>query len=179
MRFRKTELEGAYIIDLEPHEDERGFFARAWCRREFEAHGLETRVAQANVSFNRRRGTLRGLHWQAPPHAETKLVRCTRGAIWDAIVDLRPDSPTHLQWVGMELSAENRRMLYVPERFAHGFITLDDDCEVGYQVSAFYSPESERGIRWDDPAVGIDWPAEPRVVSEKDRSWERLEVTTA
>jgi dTDP-4-dehydrorhamnose 3,5-epimerase len=175
VRFLETELAGAFIIELQPRVDERGFFARAWCTREFEAHGLQARMVQANLSANRSRGTLRGLHHQLAPFGEAKLVRCIRGAIYDVIVDLRPESRTHLKWIGVELTADNHRMLYVPEEFAHGFQSLVDDTEVFYQVSQFYTPEAERGIRWDDPVLGITWPhAEHRFVSEKDRAWPAL-----
>lgn len=171
MIFTETHLKGAFIIDLEERRDHRGFFARTFCAREFEAHGLKPMVAQANLSFNHRRGTLRGLHFQRPPAAETKLVRCTAGAIHDVIVDLRPESPTYLQHVGVELSAANRRALYVPEMFAHGYITLTDGAEVIYQVGEFYTPGAEGGLRWDDPALGIDWPVAVEVISEKDAAW--------
>lgn len=171
MIFKETALPGAYVIELEKRQDERGFFARAWCQREFEAMGLAPRIAQANVSFSAARGTLRGMHYQTAPHEEAKLIRCTRGAIHDVIVDLREDSPTYRRWIGVELSAESHRMLYVPERFAHGFQTLTDDAEVTYQVSEFYTPGAERGIRWNDPAIGIEWPLEPTVMSGKDREW--------
>jgi dTDP-4-dehydrorhamnose 3,5-epimerase len=170
--FTETKLGGAFVIDLERREDERGFFARAWCEREFSEHGLETRHAQSNVAFNRHRGTLRGMHYQLPPHAETKLVSCFRGSIYDVIIDLRPDSATFKQWLGVELTAENRRMLLVPEGFAHGYQTLEDDVEIFYQVSEFYAPEAEGGVRWDDSAFGIQWPeAAERIISEKDRAW--------
>ena len=172
MTFTETELAGAFVIDIEPREDERGFFARAWCEREFEAHGLSTRVVQCNVAYNHRRWTLRGMHFQTAPHAEVKIVRCTRGAIYDVIIDLRADSPTFKQWLAFELTAENRRMLYVPEGFAHGYQTLMDETETYYQVSEFYEPASERGVRWDDPAFRIVWPiGEPGVISDKDRTW--------
>lgn len=171
MIFAETELQGAYLVDLEPRGDERGFFARSWCREEFSAHGLNTRLAQANVSFSRYQGTLRGLHFQVEPYAETKLIRCTRGAIFDVIVDLRPTSLTFGRWFGATLSAANYRMLYVPENFAHGFITLEDHTEVTYQVTELYTPGAEAGIRFDDPALGIEWPGEVHVISEKDRSW--------
>ncbi len=172
MIFHKLKLEGAYRIDLEPREDERGFFARAWCQRELAEHGLETRVVQSNLSYNRHKGTLRGMHYQAPPHEEVKLVRCIRGSIFDVILDLRPDSPTYLQWVGVELTAANRQMLYVPRGFAHGFQTLEDDTEVFYHVSEFYHPEAERGVRWNDPQFAIQWPAvEKRIISPKDQNW--------
>lgn len=174
MRFTETELAGAYLVELDRLEDERGFFARTFCAREFEDHGLSPVVAQANVSFNHRAGTLRGLHYQVPPSAETKLVRCTRGAIHDVIVDLRPGSPTRLQHVGVELSEQNRRALYVPKGFAHGYQTLTDDAEVAYQVDEFYAPGLEQGLRHDDPALGIVWPLAVSVVSEKDAAWPLL-----
>jgi dTDP-4-dehydrorhamnose 3,5-epimerase len=170
--FEETELPGAFVIDIEPYEDERGFFARAWCGDEFEQHGLSTNVVQCNLAYNRAKWTLRGMHYQEPPHAEVKLVRCTRGAVYDVIVDLRPDSSTFARWVGIELTADNHRMLYVPEGFAHGYQTLADDTETYYQVSAAYEPGSARGVRWDDPAFGITWPAaERRIISDKDRAW--------
>ena len=168
MIFNETPLAGAYTIDLELLSDERGFFARSWCQDEFAAHGLQTRIVQCNTSFNHRSGTIRGLHYQRPPHAEVKVIRCTRGAIWDVIVDLRPGSPNYLRWFGAELTASNRRMMYVPEEFAHGYITLEPETETFYQVSEFYTPGAEGGIRWNDPAIGIDWPIEPVVVSDKD-----------
>jgi dTDP-4-dehydrorhamnose 3,5-epimerase len=172
MRFTETELAGAYVIDLERREDERGFFARAWCEEEFAAQGLDTRMSQCNLSFNERRATLRGMHYQAAPHAEVKVVRCTRGAVYDVIVDLRPQSPTYRRWTAVELTAGNRRLLYVPEGLAHGYQTLEEETETFYQVSVPYTPAAERGVRWDDPAFGIEWPeAEERVISEKDRSW--------
>jgi dTDP-4-dehydrorhamnose 3,5-epimerase len=170
MIFRDTGLPGAYIIDLEKREDERGFNARMWCEREFRDHGLTAPPMQANVIFNRTKGTLRGLHYQAPPHAEGKLFRCTRGAVHDVIIDLRPESPTFERWISVELAAATYRMLYVPERFAQGFQTLEDDTELTYLVSAVYAPQAERGIRYDDPAFGIDWPAEVTVISDRDRS---------
>jgi dTDP-4-dehydrorhamnose 3,5-epimerase len=170
--FTETRLAGAFTIDVETHEDERGFFARVWDGEELAAHGLDARVVQSSIAYNRLAGTLRGLHWQEAPYAETKLVRCTAGAIWDVIVDLRPDSPTFLEWVAVELTAENRRTLYVPERFAHGYQTLADATEVWYQMSERYAPDAARGLRWDDPRLGIDWPAaERRVISERDRTW--------
>jgi dTDP-4-dehydrorhamnose 3,5-epimerase len=171
--FTETELPGAWIIDLERHEDSRGFFARAWDEQSFAERGLSSRVVQCNVSWNAKADTLRGMHFQRPPHAEVKLIRCTRGAIWDVIADIRPESPTYGRWVGVELTAENRRTLYIPEGFAHGYQTLVDDTETYYQVSAFYAPGAEGGIRWDDPALGIEWPetAGQRVISDKDRAW--------
>ncbi|HXG50487.1 MAG TPA: dTDP-4-dehydrorhamnose 3,5-epimerase [candidate division Zixibacteria bacterium] len=171
MLFKEVGLKGAYLIELEPFRDDRGFFARSWCRREFEAQGLEGRFVQANVSFNKQRGTLRGMHYQAAPYAEVKLVRCTRGAIYDVIIDLRPESESFGKWMGFELTADNYRMVYVPEGFAHGFETLEDSTEVTYQVSEFYNPSSEGGIRYDDPAFGIRWPEEVRVISRKDMAW--------
>ncbi|HXW97160.1 MAG TPA: dTDP-4-dehydrorhamnose 3,5-epimerase [Gemmatimonadales bacterium] len=171
MIFGSTPLPGAAVVDLERREDERGFFARSFCQREFEAQGLETTVAQCNVSFNRRRGTLRGMHWQAAPHGEAKLVRVTRGALWDVIVDLRPESATYCRWFGVELSAENHRALYIPRGFAHGFQTLVDDVEVFYQMSTSYVPDAQRGVRWDDPAFGIEWPILPPFLSERDATY--------
>jgi dTDP-4-dehydrorhamnose 3,5-epimerase len=171
MRFLETALQGAFIIELDRQEDERGFFARTWCQREFIAHGLNPRLVQCNVSFNRRRGTLRGMHYQVAPYAEAKLVRCTRGAIYDVIIDLRPDSPTFTQWIAVELTADNHRMLYIPEQFAHGFQTLEDNTEVFYQMSEFYAPECARGVRWNDPAFAIAWPPAERIISERDRHY--------
>jgi len=186
MIFNETHLAGAYVIDLEPHRDERGFFARAFCQREFEDHGLKPMIAQSNLAFNHRKGTVRGMHFQIPPAAETKLVRATRGAILDIIVDLRPESPTYLGYEAVELNDQNRRALYVPERFAHGYQVLVDDTETSYQVGEFYSPPNERALRYDDPQLGLDWPLPVAVISEKDRdaplleTWEerlRLEMT--
>jgi dTDP-4-dehydrorhamnose 3,5-epimerase len=171
MIFHQTELAGAFVIDIERREDSRGFFARTWCARELAEHGLNVNVVQANMSYNKARGTLRGMHYQVAPYAETKLVRCTRGAIYDVIVDLRPDSPTFKRWIGVELTADNRRALFVPEGFAHGFITLEDDTDVMYQVTAFYTPGAEAGLRYDDPAFGIEWPVPVAVISDKDQSW--------
>lgn len=174
MLFEETSLPGAYVIDLERFEDDRGFFARAFCREEFEDHGLEPDVVQCNLSFNHRAGTLRGLHYQVPPATEAKLVRCIRGAIYDVVVDLRPDSPTYRDHLGVELSADNRRALYVPGMFAHGFQALTDGAEVFYQVSHPYSPDHERGLRHDDPALGIDWPLPVTDLSDKDAGWPLL-----
>lgn len=172
MIFTETRLKGAFIIDLEKRQDERGFFARGWCRKEAAAHGLARDLVQANISYNAKKGTLRGMHYQAAPYQEVKLVRCVRGAVFDVIVDLRPSSATFKQWVGVELSQENGRMLYVPEDFAHGFQTLVDESEVNYLVSQYYTPEAERGLRFDDRAFGIDWPeAAPRIISAKDQCW--------
>jgi dTDP-4-dehydrorhamnose 3,5-epimerase len=169
--FAETELKGAFVIELERLEDERGFFARSWCRREFEARNLSSRLEQCNVSFNSKKGTLRGMHFQIAPHAEAKLVRCTLGAIYDVIIDLRRDSTTFKKWLGIPLSMVNRRMLYVPEGFAHGFQTLEDNTEVFYQMSEFFDPECARGVRWDDPAFGVHWPIPAPTVSDRDRSF--------
>ena len=171
MIFTETALPGAWIVDVERLDDSRGFFARTWCEREFAERGLNPRLAQCNVSFNKRRGTLRGLHYQAAPHREAKLIRCTRGAIHDVILDLRPDSPTFKRHVAVVLDAESRRMLYVPEGLAHGFQTLEDDTEGFYQMSAFYAPDHARGVRWNDPAFGIQWPEAERTISERDQRY--------
>jgi dTDP-4-dehydrorhamnose 3,5-epimerase len=171
MIFTATELVGATIVDLERREDARGYFARTYCEREFEAHGLPTRMVQTNVSLTRRAGTLRGMHYQSAPHQEDKLVRCAHGAIWDAIVDIRPGSATYCKWLGVELSESNGRMLLVPKGFAHGFVTLSNDAIVCYQMSQFYTPGAERGARHDDAAFGIEWPVPVTDMSEKDRSW--------
>jgi len=177
MIFRDTEIPGAFVIDLERREDERGFFARAWCADEFAAHGLSTRLVQANLSFNASAGTLRGMHFQHAPHEEAKLVRCTRGALFDAIVDLRSDSAAYKRWIGVELTAENRRALYVPEGCAHGYQTLADGTECFYLVSEAYAPDSEGGVRWDDPAFGIEWPpAANRSLSPRDAAWPDFEA---
>ena len=171
MIFRETPLKGAFAIDLEKREDDRGFFARAWCQKEFETHRLVSRVVQANTSFNKQKGTLRGMHYQIAPRPEAKTIRCLRGAIYDVIIDMRSNSPSYKKWFGVELTAANRTMLHVPEGFAHGFITLEDDTEVFYLVSEFYSPECERGVRYNDPAFAIAWPAHVQVISPKDNSW--------
>jgi dTDP-4-dehydrorhamnose 3,5-epimerase len=172
MLFKETKLKGAYIIEPERLEDSRGFFARAWCEKEFDVHGLNLGLVQCNISFNKKRGTLRGMHYQSSPYEEAKLVRCTMGVIFDVIIDLRPNSVTYLEWIGVELTADNRKMLYVPEEFAHGYQTLIPNTEVFYQVSQFYSKEFESGVRWNDPAFGIEWPeTENIIVSEKDRNW--------
>lgn len=177
MIFRPTRLAGAVEIELERHEDERGFFARSFCRHEFEHHGLEPCVAQCSVSFNHRRGTLRGMHWQADPHGEAKLVRVTAGAIWDVIVDLRPGSATYGEWFGVELSADDHRAVYVPRDFAHGFQTLVDNVEVFYQMSTEYVPEAQRGARWDDPAFGIAWPIASPILNPRDAAYPDLART--
>lgn len=171
MNFSETHLGGAYIIEIEKREDQRGFFARAWCQKEFGGRSLVTHFVQSNVSLSKRAGTLRGMHYQAAPNQEVKLIRCTRGAIWDVIIDLRPGSPTYTKWIGVELTDNNYKMLYVPENFAHGFLTLEDSTEVTYLVSAFYSPESERGVRYNDPQFQMRWPMEIRAISDKDKSW--------
>jgi dTDP-4-dehydrorhamnose 3,5-epimerase len=175
MIFTETKLKGAFILDLERREDNRGFFARAFCQKEFEQHGLKPVIAQANVAFNKRKGTLRGMHFQFPPSAETKLVRATRGAILDIIVDLRPESPTYLQHVAVELSADNGRSLYVPERFAHGYQALEDATETSYMVGEFYTPGVEGGLSPTDPRLGLKWPLPTTEISDKDRAWKLLE----
>jgi dTDP-4-dehydrorhamnose 3,5-epimerase len=175
LHFTECKLRGAFILDPIRLEDERGFFARSWCQKEARAYGLTPNWVQCNISFNKKRGTLRGMHYQAPPCAEAKLVRCTMGAIYDVIIDLRVQSPSYKQWTAVELSAENRRMLYIPEGFAHGFLTLGDNAEVFYQMSEFYAPSYARGIRWDDPAFAIQWPFAPEVISGQDQSYARFE----
>jgi dTDP-4-dehydrorhamnose 3,5-epimerase len=174
MEFHDTGLAGAFIVDLERIHDERGFFARSWCSREFTERGLNDRLVQCNVSRNAARGTLRGMHYQVAPHAETKLVRCTKGAIYDVIVDVRPMSPTYLKSFGVELSEDNHRALYIPVGFAHGFLTLTDESEVFYQMSEFYAPEAARGLRWNDPQLAIAWPEPVVVISDRDRSFPDL-----
>ena len=171
MIFKETKLKGAYIIELEPKEDERGFFARSWCQREFQTHGLNPCLVQCNISFNKKKGSLRGMHYQVAPHEEAKLVRCTMGTIYDVIIDLRLQSPDYKQWIAVELSATNRKMLYIPEGFVHGFQTLEENTEVFYQMTEFYHPECARAIRWDDPTFGIEWPLLNPVMSEKDTSY--------
>lgn len=171
MFFSETALKGAFVIEPERHEDFRGFFARTFCRREFADHGLDPDVEQSSISFNPRKGTLRGMHYQAAPCEEVKLVRCTMGRIYDVIIDLRPDSSTHRKHFAVELSAENHKMLYIPRGFAHGFQTLEDNAEVFYQMSDTYSPEHARGVRWNDPAFGIAWPAAERIIHERDQSY--------
>jgi dTDP-4-dehydrorhamnose 3,5-epimerase len=171
MQFKETPLAGAFVIETEPHEDNRGFFARTFCAREFEAQGLVGTFVQCSTSWNTRRGTVRGMHYQLPPSCEAKLVRCTAGALWDVIVDLRVGSPTHMQSFGIELSARNRTALYIPEMFAHGFQTLEDGTEVFYQMSEFYAPDLSTGLRCDDPKIGIEWPLPVSSISDKDRQW--------
>src|SRR5215475_13502789 len=175
MIFTETSLRGAYILDLERREDNRGFFARVFCQREFQQHGLKPVIAQANVAFNKYKGTVRGMHFQYPPAAETKLVRATRGAILDIIVDLRPESATYLQHVSVELTADNHRALYVPERFAHGYQVLEDNTETSYDVGEFYTPASEGGLRQDDPRLGLVWPLPISEISSKDCAWATLD----
>jgi len=171
MKFSETKLQGAWVVDIEQLTDERGFFARSWCQNEFDDHDMISRLVQANMSFNHTRGTLRGMHYQVAPHEETKFIRCTRGAIFDVIVDLRVDSDTYGQWVGVELTAESRTALFVPRGFAHGFQTLDDNTEVFYQVSEFYTPGAEQGLRHNDPTFAIEWPEPVTVISDKDANW--------
>lgn len=172
MRFVATPLDGAYVVELEPRGDDRGHFARTFCQAEFGAQGLNTAIIQANTAFSKHKGTLRGMHYQVAPHAEAKLVRCIRGALFDVMVDLRSDSATYCQWFGLELTPDGGQMLYVPEGFAHGYQTLVDDTEVIYQVSASYAPQAEQGVRWDDACFGIQWPLnEDAILSDKDRAW--------
>ncbi len=171
MIFIETELKGAFIVEPERLEDERGFFARSWCKREFETHGLNPSLVQCNISFNRKKGTLRGMHYQVAPHEEAKLVRCTAGGIYDVIIDLRPGSPTFTHWISIELTEENRKMVFIPEGCAHGSLTLQDNSEVFYQMSEFYSPDCAKGVRWNDPVFGIQWPISVTVISEKDKHY--------
>jgi dTDP-4-dehydrorhamnose 3,5-epimerase len=171
MMFNATEIPDAFTVELERHTDARGFFARGWCSREFGECGLADRVVQMNISFNRLRHTLRGFHYQTAPYQEDKLLRCVRGAVHDVVIDLRPDSPAFMRHIAVELSATSYRMLFVPKGCANAFLTLSDETEVTYLVSAFYTPGAERGVRWDDPAFGVKWPAKPVVISEKDRNW--------
>ena len=174
MKFEETALQGLMLVDLEFASDNRGFFARGWCKNEFSEQGLTAEISQVNISQNKVAGTLRGLHMQREPHAEAKLVRCSRGSIFDVAVDMRESSPTYLQWSGHELSADNRRALFVPEGFAHGYQTLSDDAEVFYLASEFYAPGAEAGFRFDDPRIGIEWPRDVVVISDKDASWPLL-----
>lgn len=171
MKFTQTKLPGVFIVDIEPASDERGFFARSWCKDQFKEHGLNTNLSQCGISFNHKKGTLRGMHYQAEPHGEVKLVRCTRGTIFDVAVDLRQNSPTFKQWVGVVLSAENHRMLYIPEGLAHGLLTLEPNTEIFYQISTPYVPESARGVRWDDPAFKINWPENPSLIADRDAGY--------
>ncbi|MEZ4592544.1 MAG: dTDP-4-dehydrorhamnose 3,5-epimerase [Chloroflexota bacterium] len=169
MIFTKTALQDAVIVDIQAHADERGFFGRTWCQEEFAAQGLDPNLAQCSISYNRQKGTLRGMHLQLPPFAEAKLVRCVQGAIYDVIIDLRTDSPSYMQWIGVELTAVNHRALYVPKGFAHGFLSLADDTEVLYMISEFYAPDQARGLRWNDPQFNIQWPGTVTVMSDKDQ----------
>ncbi|MFX0196552.1 MAG: dTDP-4-dehydrorhamnose 3,5-epimerase [Candidatus Hodarchaeota archaeon] len=178
MVFIETKLKGAFIIETEKLEDKRGFFARTWCKREFQSHGLNPQLVQSNISFNKVQGTVRGLHYQTAPYAEAKLVRCTKGAIYDVIVDLRPSSSNYTKWVAVELTEGNYKMLYVPEGFAHGYQTLEENTEVFYHVSQFYHPDYERGLRWNDPALCIVWPIPVKVISEKDATFPLLDVNS-
>lgn len=171
MKFLETEISGVFVIRSEPVLDERGFFARSWCQKEFASHGLNSQLVQCNISGNVRKGTLRGMHYQTAPYAETKLIRCTRGSIFDVALDLRPNSQTYKRWTATVLTAGNHHMFYIPEGCAHGFLTLEDDCEVFYQMSEFYHPESARGVRWNDPAFGIEWPGKAEVISTRDASY--------
>jgi dTDP-4-dehydrorhamnose 3,5-epimerase len=171
MIFEETNVAGAYIVSPEPHRDERGFFARTWCENEFRDHGLNPKLVQCSVSFNEKKGTLRGMHFQVEPHAEAKLVRCTMGSLYDVALDLRPDSPTYMRWAGVELTAANHRAFYIPEGCAHGLLTLEDQTEALYQMPQFYHPESARGVRWNDPAFAIAWPGAVEVIAERDRTY--------
>lgn len=171
MKYTETPIGGVLLIELEPVEDERGFFARTYCEAEFRSRGLETRIAQSSMAWNARKGTLRGMHYQRDPYAEVKLVRCTNGGIFDVVVDLRPESPTFRRWFGSELNAANRRMIYIPNGIAHGYQTLQEETEISYQMSSPYRPEAAAGVRWDDPAFGIDWPLQVAAISERDRCY--------
>jgi len=177
MKFIETKLKGAFIVEVEKREDSRGFFGRAWCKNEFEQHGLKTNICQINTSKTLKKGTVRGFHYQVGPHFETKFVRCTRGSIYDVIIDLRPESATFLQWIGVELNETNLKMIYVPENFAQGFLTLENNCEIYYLTTEFYVPKSERGIKYDDPAFNIEWPIEIQFVSKKDMNHAKFIIT--
>jgi dTDP-4-dehydrorhamnose 3,5-epimerase len=179
MLFRETTLKGAYVIEVEERRDERGFFARTFCIEEFAAYGLKLRAVQCSIAFSIALGTIRGMHYQIAPSPEAKLVRCTQGAVYDVIIDMRPESATYLQHFGIDLSAGNHRTLYVPEMFAHGYQTLTDNTEVEYQISEFYAPDCARGVRYDDPALAIDWPLPVTMISAKDRAWPLIEPATA
>ena len=176
MLFTETGLEDAYVVELEKKEDHRGFFARSWDAKEFSKHNLNSKLVQCNISFSKKRGTLRGMHYQTKPFEESKLIRCTKGKIFDAIIDLRPSSKTFKKWFGIELTEENYKMLFVPEGFAHGFQSLVDNTEIIYQVSEFYTPGSELGIHWNDPAFNIKWPVKEKIITEKDNSWKFFDV---
>ena len=175
MIFNETKLKNAFIIEIERSEDERGFFARAWDNKKFEEHDLNSKLVQCNISFNKKKGTLRGMHYQLPPYAESKLIRCTKGKIFDVIIDMRTRSETFTKWISVELSDINHKMIYVPEGFAHGFQTLEDNTEVFYQVTKEYSPSHEGGLRWDDSVFGIKWPLDQKIISEKDSTWKPFE----
>ncbi len=177
MIFTETKLKGAFIIEIQKLEDERGFFGRAWCQKEFEEYGLNPNICQINTSYTKKKGTIRGLHYQVNPYQETKFIRCTRGRIFDIIIDLRPGSPTFMQWIGNELSSANYKMVYVPENFAHGILTLEDNSEIYYPVTQFYTSGAERGIRWNDPAFNIKWPIEVEIVSDKDNSHPDFDIS--
>lgn len=176
MIFTEAKLKGVFVIEPERLEDERGFFARIFDSKAFEQHGLEFKLVEASISFNKKKGTLRGMHYQIEPYAETKIVRCTRGGIFDVIIDLRSDSKTFKKWMGIELSEENRKILYIPKGFANGFITLEDNSEISYQMDQAYKPEYARGLRWDDKAFKISWPVDPKIISAKDMSWKPFTV---
>ena len=175
MNFHETSLPGVYVIEPKRLSDERGFFARTFCTEDFAVRGLDARVVQSSISFNPTRGTLRGMHYQAEPHGENKIIRCTMGAIWDCLIDLRPGSPTYKQWTAETLTAENRRLFYVPEGVAHGFLTLEPNSEVFYEISTIYVPDAGRGVRWDDPAFGVEWPDSPQLMSDRDRGYPDFE----
>jgi len=179
MQFDACHISGAWTIRPTPHSDDRGRFMRSWCQREFQSHGIEFLPVQANMGYSKRKGTLRGLHYQVAPALEAKLVRCTRGSVFDVLVDLRPDSATYLQWYGTTLSADNGHMLFVPELCGHGCVSLEDQSEISYQTSAYYAPECARGIRFDDPAIGIEWPIDIAIASDQDRSWPLLSINSA
>ena len=176
MKFVETPLKGAFVLELELCEDERGFFARSWCESEFKSHGLDFNIAQCSISFNKKKGTLRGMHYQVKPHEEAKLVRCTMGAVYDVIIDIRSGSPTARKWFAVELNADNRRMLYAPKGFAHGYITLKNKSEIFYQISEVYHSERARGARWNDPVFGIKWPLQPRVIAVRDAGYKDFEL---
>jgi dTDP-4-dehydrorhamnose 3,5-epimerase len=176
MIFTETRISGAFLLEIKKIEDDRGFFGRSFCKKELEEHGLNGNIVQANTSMSRKKGTIRGLHYQVEPYHEAKLIRCTRGRVFDVIVDLRPGSPTYLQWFGAELTPDNYRMVYVPGNFAHGYLSLEDNSEVYYNVTEFYTPGSEKGIRYNDPALNIEWPIPVEIVSEKDKSWPDYKV---
>ena len=174
MIFSKTMLVGVYIIDMEQIEDERGFFARSWCEKEFSLHEINSKFVQCNISFNKKMGTLRGMHYQAAPFEEAKLIRCIKGSVYDVVIDIQPNSPSFMKWFGVRLSADSYKLIYIPKGFAHGFITLEDNTELFYQMSEFYHPESANGIMWDDPKININWPEINKIISKKDLSYKYL-----